>query len=121
MTQLPTVIIALEVRLAEIAAQEAEWMEQGYCVFPLVKDVAHWHAIGIFTANDLEDYFEAVNDRDYMIASEQAWREQHEADMDAWYAEMAAAEAEEDRLLARYVDAPSPFDIVCNHFQAGWA
>lgn len=44
--------------LAEIARREARDAAAGATVFPLVKDVEHWHRYGIRTARQLWDYLE---------------------------------------------------------------
>jgi hypothetical protein len=113
-------IKTLEARLAEIAQQEQEWIEQGYCVGTLTTDVAHWNSFGVFTGQDLDDYLDAC------VAREQQ-KSQFDDD-DDWYSskeallEMAgerdAWERQQEQLAW---EPPTAADIVANQFQAGWA
>jgi hypothetical protein len=105
--------------LSEIAVQEREWQEQGYCVGTLVKDPAHWARYGVFTRADLERYFDECADRQ---RQKDLW-EEREAE---WLAEMEAEEAqwraEEERMEALHGwERTTPADIVANHYQEGWA
>lgn len=118
----PALNSSLEGYFVEAAEQERQWVEEGYCVFSIVRDIPFWMARGIFTRQDMEAMLERESDRDYQKAQMADWFDDHCAQMDEYFAE---EEAEEARLDAIKTDGltfeDTQFFAVCDHFQAGWA
>lgn len=85
--------VSLETRLAEIAALEEDASSRGWTVFPLAKDVAHWHRYGIRTGDELDQYlddcekdaqFEARLDAYYDDPEWIEWMDRCEAEEIRW-------------------------------------
>jgi hypothetical protein len=51
-------------RLAEISASEDQQEVEGWTVFRLITDPAHWAEVGITTAEQLDSYLDACAQQD---------------------------------------------------------